>query len=217
MKTLKSALAIATATVVLVSVMTAQAGLTLTDFSTSDGITYTGSGSGSQVIPDNTSAGAGYSINFAAGGLSISDISITLNLSGGYNGDIYAYLSHGSQIAVLLNQITGSPNSSGFNITLIEGTGNPIQTATGTAGSPLSDINYTANQDLSVFNNTDPNGAWTLFFADQSPGDTSTLNSFNVTITAVPEPVNVALGIFGGLMGLLALARSQMVRAKLKF
>ncbi len=36
----------------------------------------------------------------------------------------------------------------------------------------------------------------------------STLNSFNVDITAVPEPVNMALGIFCGLMGVVVVARS---------
>jgi len=203
--------------VILASNVPTQAALALTDFSTSDGITYTGSGSGSQIIPDNTPVGAGYSINFAASGLNISDISITLNLTGGYNGDIYAYLSHGSQIAVLFNQITGAANSSGFDITLVEGTGNSVQTATGTAGQVLLGTTFTASQDLSVLNNSDPNGAWTLFFADLSPGDTSTLNSFNVNITtsAVPEPVNVALGIFGGVWGVAAF-RKKMKCGKLK-
>jgi hypothetical protein len=92
---------------------------------------YTGGGSSlSQVIPDNTPAGVAYAVNFGATGLNTSDISVTLNLSGGYNGDIYAYLSHGGQIAVLLNQINGTAASgSGFNITLVEGTANSIQTA----------------------------------------------------------------------------------------
>jgi hypothetical protein len=34
----------------------------------------------------------------------------------------------------------------------------------------------------------------------------------NFTVTAVPEPVNVALGVFGGMMGLVALARSKPVK-----
>ena len=41
-------------------------------------------------------------------------------------------------------------------------------------------------------------GTWTLFFADDaSGGGTSTLNSWSLGITAVPEPVNVALAFFG--------------------
>ena len=165
----------------------------LSNFSTSGGGIYTGGGSSlGQVIPDNTPAGVGYSINFADTGLSINNISVTLNLSGGYNGDIYAYLSHGSQIAYLLNP-NPSVSGSGFNITLVEGTGSAIPTG----GSGTLTGTYTAYSDLATFNSTDPNGNWTLFFADMSPGDTSTLNSFSISITAVPEPVNVALAIFG--------------------
>jgi hypothetical protein len=37
--------------------------------------------------------------------------------------------------------------------------------------------------------------------------DTTTLNGWSLDITAVPEPVNVALGIFAGLAGVVGLAR----------
>jgi hypothetical protein len=43
-----------------------------------------------------------------------------------------------------------------------------------------------------------PNGTWTLFFADVvQGGGTSTLTSWSLNLTAVPEPVNVALAVFG--------------------
>ena len=211
MKLLKRIVAAVTVGVVLGVSQSALA--TLSNFSlvsgsgtVSDPGLYRGGGSGlNQIIPDNTRAGVGYSLNFAAGGLTISAISVTLNISGGYNGDIYAYLSHGSQSVVLLNQINGTAaNGSGFDITLIGGTGNSIQTASGTAGQVLSGTTFTAYQNLNLFNTTDPSGNWTLFFADLSPGDTSTLNSFSLDITAVPEPVTLALGLFVAM--LLALA-----------
>jgi subtilisin-like proprotein convertase family protein len=191
---------IAAATLAIIFGASPPAAATLS-FSTSDGTTYLGGASGlNQVIPDNTPSGVAYSINFAASGLNINNISVTFNLSGGYNNDIYAYLSHGSQMAVLLNQISGTAGSgSGFNVTLVEGTANPIQTASGTAGVVLSGTTFTAVNDLATFNNTDPNGNWTIFFADLNPGDTSTLNSFSLDITAVPEPVNMALMIVSGL------------------
>ena len=180
-----------------------KAGITATDFSTSDGFIYTAGGSGSQIIPDNTPAGVGYAMNCAASGLSINTISVTLNLSGGYNGDIYAYLTHDSQMVTLL---APSPTLSGsdFSVTLVEGTGNPIPT---TGGGTISGTSFTANQNLNVFNRTDPNGAWTLFFADQSPGDTSTLNGFNLEIKAVPEPVNLALAAFGVVLAAVGFVR----------
>jgi hypothetical protein len=57
--------------------------------------------------------------------------------------------------------------------------------------------------------------SWTLFIADLSGGSVSTLNSFSLDITAVPEPVNVALGTFGGLMGVGVLVRSRPVKRRL--
>jgi hypothetical protein len=43
-----------------------------------------------------------------------------------------------------------------------------------------------------------PNGTWTLFLADESAGGgQSSLVSWSLSISAVPEPTNVALGIFG--------------------
>ena len=49
---------------------------------------------------------------------------------------------------------------------------------------------------LNAFNSLDPNGTWTLFIADLSSGDTSTLVSWELDITAIPEPAHWALGIF---------------------
>ena len=41
---------------------------------------------------------------------------------------------------------------------------------------------------LSNFTGLNPNGTWTLFVADQSAGAQSTLQSWSMTITGVPEP-----------------------------
>jgi hypothetical protein len=41
-----------------------------------------------------------------------------------------------------------------------------------------------------------PNGTWTLFVADVSGGSISTINGWSLEIIPVPEPINVALGIF---------------------
>jgi hypothetical protein len=67
----------------------------------------------------------------------------------------------------------------------------------------------------SQFASSDPNGSWTLFIADLSGGSVSTLNSFSLDLTAVPEPVSVALGIFGGTLWLVVLTRSRPVRRRL--
>jgi hypothetical protein len=50
---------------------------------------------------------------------------------------------------------------------------------------------------LSSFNGLDPNGSWTLFLADMSGGDQSTLASWSLEISIIPEPTTVAMMVFG--------------------
>jgi hypothetical protein len=57
-----------------------------------------------------------------------------------------------------------------------------------------------------------PNGAWTIFFADLSGGAQSDLVSWGLEVTAVPEPTTWALGIFGALAGAAGLARRWQER-----
>jgi subtilisin-like proprotein convertase family protein len=186
-----------------------------------------------QYIPDSPAGGVAYSFGFEDTGLRISSITVTLAISGGYNGDIYASLSHGSGYAVLLNRVGGSvgnpygSGSSGFAVTLNMGLLNDIHSASGTFGQPITGgdysadgrISYTATtrdttHTLDVFNQADPYGTWTLDFADLSPGSVSTLHGWSLDITAVPipEPVNVALGCFAGLFLLVTLVRRKGVR-----
>jgi hypothetical protein len=74
---------------------------------------------------------------------------------------------------------------------------------------------YSASGTLVDFNGAVADGPWTLYFADlSSGGGTSTLNSWSLNIEAVPEPVNVALGIFGVLLGGLALARYHAAKRR---
>jgi hypothetical protein len=68
--------------------------------------------------------------------------------------------------------------------------------------------NYNAAGSLSGFNG-DPNGAWTLYFSDTlAGGGNATLNGWSLDISAVPEPVNVALAIFTGALVVIGSLRS---------
>jgi hypothetical protein len=202
MKAIKHLLALATVGAVMGISQPLSAGLY--NFTTSDGgLTYTGGGNSlSQLIPDNTRAGVGYTINFGDSGVNIGSLSITLNISGGYNGDLYAYVSHGGVLVQLLNP-NPAVSGSGMNITLGE-TGASLPAG----GTGVLTGSYVSYGNLSAFNNMSAGGDWTVFFADQSPGDTATLNSFSLDITAVPEPVNVALvGFAGVLLSVVGLRR----------
>lgn len=164
------------------------------------------SGTGAGVIPDADSGGA-VGISFTGGvtGFSpdlISDISISLNISGGYNNDLYGYLrSPDGTLVTLLNR-PGSlyTSGSGFNIVLgISGTS--IQAATETPGAVLGDgvTMYQSAENMTAFYNHSASGTWTLYFQDLSPGESSTLNSWTLNITAVPEPVHAALAGFAAM------------------
>ena len=147
----------------------------------------------------------------------VSDVNVKLNFSGGYNGDLYVYLSHGSGFSVLLNRVGRTGGNSfgygdaGFNITLDDGAGTDIHAYGGNGGNQLTGTFQpdARNSDpalvlqiaprnayLNAFNTLDVNGDWTLFVADMSGGDVSTLVSWELDITAVPEPATVALGLF---------------------
>jgi hypothetical protein len=56
-------------------------------------------------------------------------------------------------------------------------------------------------------------GQWTLFIADVSAGGgNESVNSWELDITAVPEPINVALGVFGAALTLFGVCRTGTVR-----
>jgi hypothetical protein len=194
---------------------------------TAKGALFTFSGNTSQGIPDNNPSGVAYPFNFTdTAEPIITDVSVSFNVSGGWNGDLYAYLSHNSDTLVLLNRVGVSAGSTygygdaGLAITLSDAGLVNIHNYGGNGGNQLAGTFKADGQTTSplaapasfsatggsatfgsVFANTDAQGSWTLFFADVSGGSVATLNSWSVDISAVPEPVNVALGIFVCLLG----------------
>lgn len=174
-------------------------------------------------IPDANPNGITSSLLVSGAAASLTHVNVTLNVSGGYNGDLYAYLSYNGTLVTLLNRVgTGSgdaiQNSFGYstagfnNVTLDDAaTGGNIHNIQNPGSLPT--VSYTADGgSLASFNLANPNGTWTLFFADMSAGNTSTLEGWSLDITAVPEPVNVALGIFGA----VAAAGSWMAHTRMK-
>lgn len=163
---------------------------------------------------------------------SISSIEVNLDITGGFNGDLYAYLA-GPQggFAILLNRVgLGSSNpfgysDAGFNITLSSGyanihnyqsgsytlTGGELWAPDGRNISPLSAPSAfdsaATTADFGSFTGLIPNGDWTLFVADLSSGGQSTLVNWGLTIVTVPEPQTWLLG-FGGVL-LFALNRRR--------
>jgi subtilisin-like proprotein convertase family protein len=159
-------------------------------------------------VPDNN-------INGLADSREITDtigpllyVTVTLQMTGGWNGDLYAYLVHDTGFTVLLNRLgrtttdTVGSGTSGLNITFDDrATGDPHTSlhASGTvSGSFQPDartedpatVTSTSVRSafLHSFTGLEPNGRWTLFVADLSAGGTATLENWTLHLTSIPEP-----------------------------
>jgi subtilisin-like proprotein convertase family protein len=134
---------------------------------------------------------------------SITDINVKLNFTSTYIGDLYCSLTFqptGSSqpiTVVLMNQISASNNEwNSLTVWLDDSATTSIQTASSVTDN--ASYNPTGGTTtLANYNGFNPNGTWTLFIDDMSSGDTSTLNSWSLDITAVPEPSTWAMGAFG--------------------
>jgi hypothetical protein len=147
--------------------------------------------------------------------VTIASISISLNIVGGYNGDLYMYLAGPHDGFDLLLDQPGSSDGSvgyldnGLNINLDDGAAKSIQNYQDTTGSLPANTQLTgtwrsAGNDLASFFGGDPNGTWTLFVANRvggSPSSTLMDWSLNIVTTPVPEPQTSAL-LIGGLSAL---------------
>lgn len=160
-------------------------------------------------------------------GFTVTDVQVTLNIAGGWNGDLYGYLVHDGGFAVLLNHVgqTGTAGqtfgygNAGFTgVALVDGLSlTSIQNYGGTysAGPALSGGSYgSAGGTLNTsFDTLNVNGNWTLFLADTSSGDISQVTGWTLSITAVPEPTTWAMLIFAVAFGGWQLNRWRLKRA----
>ena len=167
-------------------------------------------------------------------GLVISKVTVTLNFSGGWNGDLYAYLTNGSGFAVLLNRpgrvadSDSDPGSDteGMSVTFDDAAlldlHNGIDLLTGPVTGNwqpdarwVNPLNVVTGDGRTAFlaslNGQNASAPLTLFVADVAAGSDSTLDSWSMTVSAVsavPEPGgHLALaGLVGG--GLLLRRRA---------
>lgn len=175
-------------------------------------------------IPDNSSTGFADTRTITGSSIQgITEVEVRLKFSGGWNGDLYVYLSHSSGFSVLLNRPgkttldTIGSGSSGMDISLNDAATFDVHTGMvssgvvtglyqpdGRAVDPDLVIDLSPRTALlSSFNGLSANGDWTLFVADMSAGDESMLTDWGLTIIGtVPEPSR-ALLMMMGLSGML--------------
>jgi len=151
--------------------------------------------------------------------LSITDITVGLSISGGFNGDYYAYLTHDSGFAILLNRVgRTAENPDGYPDTgmalffemgatngdihsyrdLVDPSPGPltgIWEPDGRNISPLLSLDTTPRTALfDTFYGLNPNGQWNLFITNVSAVGVGTLESWSLEITGVvPEPSSLVL------------------------
>lgn len=176
-------------------------------------------------VPDNSPIGLSDTRQIFSSITSITKVTVQITMNGGWTGDMYAYLAHGSGFAVLLNRpgrsladLAGSGVSE-FSVLLGDDAVFDIHTAIAPSGSfsgyfqpdaravdPDDALDSSLRSAfLSSFEGLDSNGDWTLFVADVIPGDVMVLDSWSLTIEGVPEP---------GTATLVALAALGMLRRR---
>lgn len=177
-------------------------------------------------VPDNNPSGLADTRTVS--GLTdmlITDVSVNLNLTGGWNGDLFAYLTHGSGFVVLLDRV-GYNNvgplgygDAGMNVTFTSSATANIHDYGGlsTFSSPPSGnwlpdnsaITVASPGSLASFAGLDPNGTWTLFVADLSGGSISTLAGWglDLNLVAIPEVETYVAAALAGFFGAFWLNR----------
>ncbi len=189
------------------------------------------------LIPDGNPIGMTSTANFSGISGDISSVTVNLDITGGFNGDLYAYLAGpAGGFAVLLNRTgitAGNPygySDTGFNVTFSDGAPNihlyQVESPTFDGGGQLTQTwapdgrnidplsmpatfdSTSPTADLSSFTGDSADGTWTLFVADLSSGGQSTLASWGVAVVTTPEPQTWVLAT-GGMGLLLALNRRR--------
>lgn len=154
-------------------------------------------------VPDNNPVGIADTRNIIFDpNAVITGLEVRLNLTGGWNGDLYASLVHDSGFTVLLNRPgntalnPGGSASSGMNVTFLDSATTDIHTGIPNSGfvtgtwqpdartadpSVVTDAS-SRSAFLSSFNESSVQGNWTLFLADNAASDTSILTGWGLTI-----------------------------------
>ena len=172
-------------------------------------ITETHTFTTNRVVPDGNAAGLMDERTIASDIAHIASVKVRLQVTGEFNGDLFAYLRHGSGFTVLLNRTGRSATNSagyadsGLDVTFdAAGTNGDIhvyrETLAPSPGSPLTgvwepdgriaDPSTVTNESprtatLASFQGLNANGVWTLYIADVESGGTNLLTGWELEIT----------------------------------
>jgi subtilisin-like proprotein convertase family protein len=171
-------------------------------------------GNSSMSIPDHNATGVADSRSLISDLRQILHLDVWVQTEGGFNGDLYLTLQHGSDFAVLMNRPGRTESShfgyddSGFNVTFRDAAANGDIHTYRNVTAPGDGLSLTGawqpdgrTSDPAVVLNTSPRtaflgsfngqtigGDWTLFAADLSSGGEAKIIGWGLTVTVVPEP-----------------------------
>jgi subtilisin-like proprotein convertase family protein len=175
------------------------------------------------LVPDNSLSG--WSDTRAVSTMpagTLQGVAVTLNLSSGWTGDLYAYLVHGSGFTVLLNHVGAPSQAYGYGagdmtIALADDGFNEGGLFNNIHNYGGGNVTGTWNPDgagTASFVGTSPNGNWSLFVADTSGGGVTTVQSWGLQmdIVAVPEVETWVAAALAGAFGAFWLNRQILGR-----
>ena len=208
-------------TIVLITLLAVACSASATIYTTNWNSGFANAG----VVPDNNLSGWSdtRSVSTMPAG-TFTGLTVDLQLTGGWNGDLYAYLVHSSGFSVLLDRV-GAPGAGAFGYgdagmsVNLAATGSSIHQYGGnntfTAAPTGSWMTDNTSGSLASFLSTSPNGTWSLFVADLSGGGVSTVQSWGLQmdIVAVPEVETWVAAALAGAFGAFWLNR-QVFRTK---
>ena len=170
------------------------------------------------MIPDANASGLANVQTISTPITNLTGLRVALKVSGTWNGDLYCFLAHGTNQAVLLNRLGRSEasnlgyNDAGLNLIFDDSATNSdihiyrlqLTGSHGTAipgpltdswapdarvSSPVDVLDTDARSAfLGSFNGVDPNGEWILFVADMEAGDIHMVDSWGLEITGDTAP-----------------------------
>ncbi len=165
------------------------------------------------VVPDGSFSGWSDSrtIGVAPAG-TITSVALNLVVTGGWNGDLYAYLVNGTGFTVLLDHIgTGTYGNAGngFNVQFSDGGSAGLGSYMANGSSPITGTWQADGAGFASFLSLNPNSTWSLFVADTSGGGISTVQSWGLQmdIVAVPEVETWVAAALAGMFGAFWLNR----------
>jgi subtilisin-like proprotein convertase family protein len=137
----------------------------------------------SMAIPDNNATGISTNIITPAHSGNITSVSIDLDISHTWNGDLIATLTAPSGASVVIFDRPGTGtgcNDNGMNVTFIDGGAGDVNNCINTTATWTGE--YNPENPFSTFNGENANGQWQLNISDNFSGDTGTLNSWTLKI-----------------------------------